>query len=445
MPRIEIATSTDDRAALGRPLMSDHNLSARVWATAALVSVPFVGSTSLAWWLPLHLLLLGAVTQAIVGGQLMFSATLGLSRGPSRRTVLAQLALLNVGAALVIGGRYAGAELALGIGAALVTLAIGWVLWLVDRLWRRSINRRFAITGTFYRMAGASILIGASIGGALGIGAFDDPSSYIAHRTLHMTVNVLGWVGLTVVGTAVTLLPTVLHVRAPDIRRLRGAPWLMFGGLLTFATGASLDSEWVGAAGMTSYAIGLAILGTYLKAVLVTPRRRRFPTAGLHLVGALAWLGVTTAALVVTSAAGDPLALRDFVVVGGAAGFAFQALLGAWSFLLPSTRAPIPERRRRELVTMELGGRVQVVVYNVGLLAVLLGLRADLGTAHAGMILAWSAATWALFKLWTFPWLAAAPAVHTMSASWWAPPESDPPPSKTATATGNVKDETDPR
>ena len=425
MTRIEIATSTEDRTTLGRPLMSDHNFSARVWATAALGSVPFVGMTSLAWWLPLHLLLLGAVTQAIVGGQLMFSTTLGLSRGPSRRTVLMQLVLLNIGAALVIGGRFAGAEAAVALGATIVTLSIGWVLWVVSRLWRHSINRRFAITGTFYRMAGVSILVGATIGAALGIGAFDDPVSYVAHRTVHMTVNILGWVGLTVVGTAITLLPTILHVRAPDIRRLRAVPWLMFVGLSAFATGASLDLDWVSAPGMASYAAGLALLGTYMRKVMVTPRRRRVPSAGLHLAGALVWLGVTTAAVAVSSAMGDQPAIRDFVVVGGAAGFAFQALLGAWSFLLPSTRAPVPERRRRELVTMELGGRAQVIVYNIGLLAVLVGLRTGAGTASAGTILAWGAAAWALLKLWSFPWLATTPVIHGMSARWWAAPEGN--------------------
>ena len=425
MTRIEIATSTEERTTLGRPLMSDHNFSARLWATAALASVPIVGRTSLGWWLPLHLLLLGAVTQAIVGGQLMFSATLGLSRGPSRRTALTQLLFLNVGAALVIGGRIAGAETALGLGAVVVTMSIGWVIWLVGRLWRHSINRRFAITGTFYRMAGASILVGATIGAALGIGAFDDPASYITHRTVHMTVNLLGWVGLTVVGTAVTLLPTILHVRAPDIRPLRAIPWLMFGGLSAFATGASLDLNWFSALGMASYALGLVVLGAYMRKVLGTPRRRRFPTAGLHLVGALVWLGVTTAALVVTAAIGDQSAIRHFVVVGGAAGFAFQALLGAWSFLLPSTRAPIPERRRRELVTMEVGGRAQVIVYNIGLLAILIGLRTGVDTASVGTIMAWGAASWAMFKLWSFPWLAAAPTIHGMSDRWWATPEGD--------------------
>lgn len=403
--------------------MSDHNLSGRVWATAALVAVPLMRVTNLGWWLPLHLALLGTITQVIVGGQLMFSATLGLSRGPSRRVTLTQLALLNLGAILVISGRLWDSRTALALGGTTVTLTIVWVLSLVDRLWRHSVNRRFTITGTFYRLAGVCIIFGAAIGAALGIGAFGDASSYANHRSVHMVLNVLGWAGLTMVGTAITLLPTILHVRAPKLRALRAIPWLMFGGLTVLATGNSIGFGPLAGVGMASYAAGLATFAVYVRKVLATPRRRQVPTAALHLVAALAWLGFTALSLVVVSTTTDHTALRDLVVVGGAGGFAFQAVLGAWSFLLPSTRAPLPELRRRELVAMELGGRAQVIVYNIGLVAVLVGLRSGINSALVGTVCVWSAAAWALAKSWGFPLLASMPTVRERSERWWAEPE----------------------
>jgi hypothetical protein len=128
--------------------------------------------------------------------------------------------------------------------------------------------------------------------------------------------------------------------------------------------------------------------------------------------------------LIISTVTEDHPALRDFVVVGGSAGFVFQAILGAWAFLLPSTRPPIPERRRRELVAMELAGRLQVIVYNTGLILVLLGLRFDLETALAGTVLAWTAAAWALIKSWSFPLLARLPLVKAWGESWWAPPDT---------------------
>ncbi len=269
--RIEIARIEDDPRARGRPLMNDHNLSARIWAPAALVAVPFASTSGLGWWLPLHLAMLGAATQAIVGGQLMFLSTLGLARGPKRSTTLSQIALLNASALLVVWGRWANETVVLVAGATMVVAMIVWVSFQVGRISRASVNRRFAITGTFYRLAAISIITGASIGGALGAGAFDDASSFFSHRTLHMVLNVFGWAGLTIVGTAITLLPTILHVRAPSLGGVRAAPWLMFAGLVALSTGASIEVNWLASLGMASYVAGFAAFGTYARRMLAIP------------------------------------------------------------------------------------------------------------------------------------------------------------------------------
>ncbi len=419
--RIEIERVQDDRAS-GRPLMRDHNLTARLWAMAALVSVPLRSLAGLGWWLPVHLAMIGAASQAIVGGQLMFTATLGSARGPSRQTALQQLALLNLGGALVIGGRLFGVRTVLALGATVITVTISWAAWEVRRMWRRSIGRRFAVTGTFYSLAALCILAGASIGLAMGTGAFKDPASYLAHRDAHMALNVLGWAGLSIVGTAITLLPTIMHVRAPRSSSVRATPWLMFTGLVVFTVGKTTDHDATATLGMATYAGGIAIFGFYLSKILATTRRRKVPTAALHLVAALTWLVVTTLALGVLAGAEDRSAMRDFIVVGGVAGFVFQALLGAWSFLLPSERGPVPDRRRRELTAMEIGGRSQSVLYNLGLIAALFGLRAGMDkSAIAGIVLAWGASAWALLKTWTFPLLATLPTVRARSEQWWSP------------------------
>ena len=423
MSRIEIANVPADEKQSGRPLMSDHNLSARLWASAALLAVPIASRTSLGWWLPVHLALLGAASQAIIGGQLMFSATLGLARGPARAESLTQLALVNAGAALVILGRLVGSTITLAAGAIAFVIAIVWVIIRVDRLWRVSANRRFAMTGTFYRLAGISVFVGATIGGAIGLGWFDDATSYLAHRSIHMTINVLGWTGLTIVGTAITLLPTILHVRAPKLHRLRFVPVLMFGGLTVLASGASIDIAWLAATGLVLYAVGLGLFATYVVQTLAVQSRRAIPAAALHLVAALVWLALTTVMLVVGFAAGDAAVVRDVVVVGGAGGVVFQALMGAWSFLLPSTRPPVPERRRRELMAMEIGARPQVIAYNAGLIAILVGLRTAIDISLIGIVLAWAAAAWVIAKTWTFPLLATLPSVAERSDRWWAPPE----------------------
>ena len=423
MGRIEIASTADEPRALGRPLMSDHNLTARIWATAAVLAVPFLDAFNVGWWLPVHLAMLGAASQAIVGGQLMFTTTLGLARGPKRSQTLTQLGLLNVGAALVIAGRVWSSTPRLVMGATIFVVAVCWVAWQVNGYWRRSINKRFAITGTFYRLAALSIILGASIGGALGAGAFD-AESYLEHKELHMALNVLGWAGMTIVGTATTLLPTILHVRAPRVDALRIVPWLMFSGLLVLSTGASLAMKTLAAAGIGLYVFGILTFARYLRQILVIPRRRQIPTAAFHLIAALAWGAVTSITLGVSLARGDSALTRDVLVIGGAGGFIFQALLGAWSFLLPSTRPPEPKRRRNELTAMEAGGRTQVIVYNVGLVATLAGLRATaFDVSLSGIVLTWGAAAWALTKAWAFPHLALLPQVRRRAETWWAPPQ----------------------
>jgi nitrite reductase (NO-forming) len=424
MARIEIASASERRGPSGRPLMSDHNLSARVWATAALIAVPAQSVFSIGWWLPVHLAMLGAASQAIVGGQLMFTTTLGLSRGPKRSQSLLQLSLMNIGAGLVVGGRVWDEQWLLAIGASVFVVTVGWVSLQVHLLWRRSINRRFAIAGTFYRLAGLSILFGASIGAALGIGAFDDPSSYVAHRGVHMTLNLLGWAGLTIVGTAVTLLPTILHVRAPQLRMVRATPWLMFGGLAVLSAGATLTQNVISLVGIAFYGLGLAGFAVYLRQVLSTARRRRVPTAALHVVAALSWLLVTTVVVAVSFGRGDASLTHDVLVVGGVVGFVFQALIGAWSFLLPSTRAPLPQRRRWELTAMEVGGRTQVVAFNLGLFIVAAGMWAEMNMSVVGIGLTWSAAAFAIAKSWTFPLLANMAFVRAYSDRWWTPLEA---------------------
>ena len=125
--------------------MSDHNLSARLWASGALLTVPIASWTGVGWWLPLHMALLGAITQAIVGGQLMFSATLGLARGPSRK---GRSPSYNAGLLAVLVGLRASSEIALlGIAmswiAAAATLAKCWAFPLLARL--PSVERQSAI------------------------------------------------------------------------------------------------------------------------------------------------------------------------------------------------------------------------------------------------------------------------------------------------------------
>jgi hypothetical protein len=71
---------------------------------------------------------------------------------------------------------------------------------------------------------------------------------------------------------------------------------------------------------------------------------------------------------------------------------------------------------------MDLGGKAQVALYNLGLLSVLIGLRNSSDVALVGIVMSWAAAAAALAKCWAFPLLARLPMVKRRSSAWWADP-----------------------
>src|SRR5690606_807408 len=98
------------------------------------------------------------------------------------------------------------------IGGAVVGLvAIAHAVALAMQL-RGALPARFAPLVRFYVAAGASLVVGVAIGVIMAradLAAAVHERLYIAH----LGFNLLGWVGLTVVGTLVLLWPTVLHTQ----------------------------------------------------------------------------------------------------------------------------------------------------------------------------------------------------------------------------------------
>lgn len=405
----------------GRSAMVDHNLSARLWAVAALISALVPASGRLGWWLPLHIVLAGVVSQSIVGGQQMFSSTLGMAPALPTVVVRAQLALMNLGAIGVIVGRASSAEALLGAGA--VTF-LGGAMWggiTARRAWTKGLGSRFAMTRTYYSLAVVSLLFGATLGAALGLGWITSAGGYLSHRSAHMAFNLMGWVGLTILGTIVTFLPMLLRVRAPSSRRLGAPPWAYGASLLVMTSGLMVQSRGVAVAGAVGMIAVLVPFVAMMKELLGRHRRRRVPVSALHVMSALGWFGVVLVTQPFLLAAGELGVLRDMYVVAMALGTAAQAVLGAWAFLVPMARPAEPGLRRRELVAFEIGAKPQVVIYNLGLVALFAELRGwapgTVGAAGLGMVLA--AAAWGVFKAWAFRWIAGWPSMVERTARWW--------------------------
>jgi nitrite reductase (NO-forming) len=274
-----------------------------------------------------------------------------------------------------------------------------------------------------YEAAVVCVLAGGAIGVALGTGAAG-AASYLDLRNAHMVLNVLGWVSLTIAGTLVTLLPTVLRVRMP-VWSGRLTRWLFVAGVALIATGLGLGSTPVAAAGGVLFAGAVGGLLTMVRRAVSTARSWPVPTSARHLMFAVAWLGAGAAWLAVALFRGVEWfagAADEFVLIF-AGGWILQTLLGAWLFLLPMNRPGHPDQRRTQLAAMEWGGTLELAAFNAGLAMLVVAASIDGGTglATAGAALALAGAGLALVKSWAFPVLGRSPALTRRGRRVWDP------------------------
>jgi nitrite reductase (NO-forming) len=296
------------------------------------------------------------------------------------------------------------------------------LMWAVARAWSRALNRRHALPMAAYAAAIAAVLVGGTLGAAVGSGAVGDPSLWLGLRRAHMTLNVLGFVSLTIAGTLVTLLPTVLRVQMPGWHGA-GTIALLAGGVAAIAAGMASTSAPVAAAGGLLYAAGALGIAWMVARTLRVPRKWPVPVAAKHLLLAAAWFVVGTVLLALALLRGvasfdrfRPVYLTVFV-----GGWILQTLLGAWQYLLPMARPGHPDERRRFLSVMEFAWPLQLLALNGGL--VLMALRGagwtSSGVGSVGVGLALGGAALALVKAWAYPALAKAPVLTRRELDVW--------------------------
>jgi nitrite reductase (NO-forming) len=167
----------------------------------------------------------------------------------------------------------------------------------------RALPSRFAATVRYYAAAACFLPVGASLGMLLARGLSDARQEQVA--LAHAAINVLGWMGLTIVGTLVTLWPTMLRTRieeGSERAAVRAFPVLL-GSIVVAAVGALVGLQLIVALGIVGYLAGLAIVAVPFVSTARGKAPSSYPTrsllAGLvSLVGLLAVLavGVATAA-----------------------------------------------------------------------------------------------------------------------------------------------------
>jgi nitrite reductase (NO-forming) len=321
-------------------------------------------------WLALHLVLLGAVTNAIVVWSEHFAAALLRVAAAGERAATVRVLALNLGVLAVLGGVHGGRPAMTAAGAWLAgAVVLAHAAAMAARA-RRAMPGGLAGTVWFYVAAVAALLAGMGLGVLLAGGGAGSADAYRAMRLAHVHLNVLGWVGLTVVGTQFTLWPTVLRTRmvADPGRAVGWSLPLTTGGLAVATAGLLARRQAVALAGLAGYAAGL---GVALVPFVRTAVRRRPHTAASWMLGAgIAWFAVAVAAdLVALTGSPRVVDLDGWVnqlLPAVAVGFGLQVLTGALTYLLPVVWGRGAYGNRKLAAVLEAGWRLRVVAANLG-------------------------------------------------------------------------------
>lgn len=345
-----------------------------VWFIAIVVVAIIHRWLPMPGWLMLHLLFLGAATHAILTWSQHFTAA--LTRSPvtdrERSNQNLRLILSNLGMVAIFVGVPSAIWPLTVTGTSLLIVAVVWHGASIWRKLRGSLPGRFSGTVRYYILSAACLPIGAALGAWIAL-----PQHGNAGLTLgHALINVLGWIGITVAGTLVTLWPTMLRTRAAEHSArsaIRALPVLGLG-VLAAAVGAIVGQPLVVAAGLLLYVVGLALIGVSLFREARQAPPRTFST--LSATAALLWWIACLIIVIVAAIRAGILSLGILPVVLAvdwaapyfAAGFAAQILLGALSYLVPVVIGGGPGPVRLGNAIFDRGAALRVTLANTSLL-----------------------------------------------------------------------------
>jgi len=370
------------------------NALVAVWLLAAAVVAIAHRWVPSAEWLMVHLLLLGGVSTAILVWSAHFAEALrrhplpGGYRGQAAR--IAGHTIGSIGVLVGLVGQRPGLLTAGSVAVGAATVWHGGVLVVHAK---RGLGTPLGWTAWYYVAAAAALPVGAGFGVVLAQAGGELASrAYVGH----VAVMLLGWVGLTVVGTLVSLWPTMLGTGLGDDSLAAARQGFVVlcaaiaGQVLAVLTGA----RWLLVAALVVYAAGLVRTSWPLaaQARMRSPHSfaaRSVGAAQLWLVGSvLVW------AVVSATAPSWAQAEQQFAALLGplAGGFAGQVLLGSLCHLGPMILGGGPSAVRAARAVVERGAGARLVLLNGGL--VLFALPAPSLVRVTASTLALGAALW---------------------------------------------------
>ena len=326
-------------------------------------------------WLMVHMVTLGLITNSILVWSQHFTEALMKIKIPDeqRKVQVGRIFTLNAGIVLLMVGMVGqlsvpGLYACTVIGALVIGAMVAWHgIYLMGQV-RRALPSRFGVTIRFYIVAALLLPLGALLGAMV---AYPSLNGTLHSQFLlaHEAVNVLGFVGITVVGTLVTFWPTMLRTKMVDkaLAHSVRALYLMCGGVALTLVGALFGLRPVAVAGLVVYLLGLLLVAGVMVRTLRTKRPNEYPPMSVGM--GFLWLivGVAATAYLVATvpfAQLDMRAVTPIFVVG----FLLQLLLGAMSYLLPQRMGGGPAVVRASNKEFSRFAAARVTAVNLALL-----------------------------------------------------------------------------
>lgn len=361
------------------------------WLVAAVVISlihPFVPGSI---WLMVHLVLLGALTHAAMVWSTHFTQTLLKTRDSidPRNQQNVRLWVLFAGVTLVLVGVPANWWWLTLVGATTISAAVIWHGWAIWRRLKVALPGRFRITIHYYLAAAAAVPVGATFGILLARELGDAWHGRLL--VAHSLTMLLGWIGVTVTGTLVTLWPTMLRTRMDDRAEAlaRQALPMLVASWLVIAVAASFGLRWIALLGLVGYLAGLAWWGRSLWRPARKAGLRSFAT--MSVAAALCWGVVSLALIAVELITADNWKqfTANYEKVAGlaAAAFGVQLLTGALSYLIPSVLGGGPSVVRAGQAWFDRWATFRVTAINLGVLLWLLPVGAWVKVAVSSAVL----------------------------------------------------------
>lgn len=354
-----------------------------VVAVALLIYAKVFGETlSQEWWTTVHVVTLGVITNAILQWSWYFSRSLLRLPPTDKHSGAHQTArqvLFNVAVALLVAAMWIPSAAGAVVAAAAIGVIISWHVLALVLASKTALGARFAVIVRYYTAAGALLVVGV-VYGALTIVPLISAAPPERLLTMqdgltvaHSLVNGLGWIGLTVAGTLVTLGPTALRTLMDEgavARAVQALPVLVIA-----VVGATLAATWelfwlAGVfvavyTGVLIWGVGVPLLNAAKRKPLNEVATWSFAAGCVWSVLGLVWL---SGALFT---AGDAAVFREssrlIVAVIGVGGI-LQILVGALSYLLPVVVGGGPAAVRVGIQTIEVGGGFRFASRNAALL-----------------------------------------------------------------------------